>query len=275
METRQRKQISLAQNFLQSPLLVHRLVRMSRICISDTVYEIGPGTGIITAALATVAGSVIAIEKDHELVRRLRERFGQVQNVEIVEKDFLNYTLPGRPDRRGIPMRVSRYKIFANIPYNSTAQIVRKILDERSALCEAYLIIQREAAKKFSGRPRESLFSILVKPFFELQVLSQFKRTDFWPVPNVDSDFLSIKRRPNPLIKGEDTAIYREFVRYGFSSWKPNLRLSFKNVFTYKQWKQLSRDLEFSLNATPTELGVEQWVGLYDGFKSTRREDNR
>src|SRR5262245_23754727 len=172
METRQRKQISLAQNFLRSPMLVRRLVKMSKIGRSDTVYEIGPGDGIITAALASVAGQVIAIEKDPALVRRLRERFRPIENVTIVEKDFLNYSfairssirVPSLPAGRQTP--VSEYKIFASIPFNSTAQIVRKILHERSPLCEAYLIMQKEAAKKFSGSPRESLFSILIKPFF-------------------------------------------------------------------------------------------------------------
>jgi len=74
METRHRRQTTLAQNFLKTPKLAHRLVRMSNIGLSDTVYEIGAGHGILTAALARVAGQVIAIEKDPDLVRCLRER---------------------------------------------------------------------------------------------------------------------------------------------------------------------------------------------------------
>src|SRR5438045_8516939 len=96
METRQHNQIRLAQNFLRSRKVVHRLVSMSSIGPSDTVYEIGPGNGIITAALASVARQVIAIEKDPDLVRRLRERFRPLDNVEIVEKDFLAYSFPTR-----------------------------------------------------------------------------------------------------------------------------------------------------------------------------------
>ena len=254
METRR---ISLAQNFLRSPKLVRRLVEMSTIGPSDTVYEIGPGEGIITRALAIVAREVIAIEKDPELVRLLRGRFCLLDNVEIVEKDFLTYSF----------LRHGAYKIFANIPYNNTAQILRKILCEQSKLSEAFLIMQKEAAQKVSGVPRETLFSILVKPFFEFQILSQLRRTDFWPVPHVDSVLLSIKRRTNPLIEAQDAAPYRDFVQYGFGRWKPNLRLAFKNVFTYKQWKRLAHELEFPLNATPTELSFEQWLGLYHGFR--------
>jgi len=253
METRQPKQICLAQNFLTDPRLVRRLVGMSSIGPSDTVYEIGPGDGIITAALARVADRVIAIEKDPELVRRLRERFRLFGNVEIVEQDFLAYSCSG-------------HKIFANIPYNRTAQILRKIMDERSNVDEAYLILQREAAKKFSGCPRETLVSILAKPFFEFQVLCQLRRTDFRPAPNVDSVLLSIKRRPRPLIQTRDVTLFRGFVEYGFRRWKPNLKLAYKHVFTYKQWKRLARDLHFPLNATPTELTFEQWLELFRRF---------
>lgn len=279
METRQHRQVCLAQNFLRSPKLARRLVGMSTIGPSDTVYEIGPGNGIITAALASTAKHVIAIEKDPELVRRLRERFRLIDNVEIVEKDFLAYSFRTRRSHGALSLTVERwtsaseYKIFASIPYNITAQILRKILYERSNIGEGYLILQKEAAKKFSGSPKETLVSILAKPFFECQILSQLRRTDFWPVPNVDSVLLSIKRRIRPLIEMQDVASYRDFVQYGFGRWKPNLKLAFKNVFTYKQWKRLARDLDFPLNATATELSFEQWLDLYYGFR--RRDGHK
>ena len=256
---RQHPQICLAQNFLRSPKLVRRLVGLTTIGPCDTVYEIGPGNGIITAALASVARQVIAIEKDPELVRRLRERFRVLANVEIVQKDFLVYSLRRRDEGAG-------YKLFANIPYNITAQIVRKILYEPSNIGDGYLILQKEAAKKFSGSSGETLFSILAKPFFEFQILYQLRRTDFCPVPSVDSVLLSIKRLTRPLIETQDVASYRDFVQYGFGRWKPNLRLAFKNVFTYKQWKRLAHDLDFPLDATPRELSFEQWLGLYHSF---------
>ena len=269
METPQHSQIRLAQNFLRSPKLVRRLVSMSRIGPSDTVYEIGPGNGIITAALASVARQVIAIEKDPDLVRRLRERFRPLDNVRIIEKDFLAYSFRTRASSGAPSLTIARqtrileYKLFANIPYNITAQVLRKILHERSNLNEAYLILQKEAAKKYCGSPRETLFSILAKPVFEFQMLAQLRRTDFWPIPNVDSVLLSIKRRTRPLIEPQDVALYRDFVQFGFGSGKPNLKLAFKNVFTYQQWKHLARDLKFQLNATPTELSFQQWLELF------------
>jgi 23S rRNA (adenine-N6)-dimethyltransferase len=259
MKTPQRKKIHLAQNFLRSPVLVQRLVAMTTIAPSDIVYDLGAGDGIITAALARVARRVVAIEKDPELVSSLRERCRPFHNVQIVERDFLAYSLG-----------TSACKIFANIPYNLTAQIIRKILYEQSSVTESYLILQKEAARKFSGSPKESLVSIMAKPLFEFHMLFQLRRTDFWPVPSVDSVLLMIKRRSGPLIPARELRAYHEFVRYGFSRWRPNLRLAFKNVFTYKQWKCVARNLDFPLQATATELSAEQWIGLYHAFKQWR-----
>src|SRR5678815_788842 len=142
METRQQRKIRLAQNFLRSPALVRRLIGMSTIGPSDIVYEIGPGNGIITAELATVARRVITIEKDPELVRRLRERFTSLDNVEIVEGDFLAYSFRTRAvnGARFAPVgrQNSQSKVFANIPYNITSRILRKVIDERPNLCLLY-----------------------------------------------------------------------------------------------------------------------------------------
>lgn len=264
MAKRPRNRIILAQNFLRSSKLVRELLDASSVRSSDTVYEIGPGYGIITAELASVARRVIAIEKDPALVQGILQRFEAVQNVQIVRGDFLRYRITDK-----------EYKIFANIPYNTTADIVRKILYVPPVPCEAYLIMQKEAAEKFSGKPKETLFSILAKPWFDLHIVRELRRTDFEPAPGVDSVLLHIQKRSPPLICEGDIFLYHRFVRFGFKRWKKCLKLAFKPIFTYEQWKRLSRHFGFPLHATPTDLTFEQWLGLFAFFKrgvSTERQ---
>ena len=261
MGKRRHNQIYLAQNFLQSPMLVRRLVAKAELSPNDVVYEIGAGKGIITDELAKTAAKVIAIEKDPRLVRRLREYFCAATHVEIIAQDFLKYKISER-----------EYKVFASIPYNVTAEIVRKLLYEGPSPSVAWLVMQKEAAKKFSGSPAETLFSVLAKPFFDFQIVADLRRTDFVPVSKVDSVLLQIRRRRSPLIEKKDSASYRSFVRFGFCSWKRHLRAAYKNVFTYKQWKRLSREVGFPLNATPTDLSFEQWLQLYRAFTQMRAE---
>jgi 23S rRNA (adenine-N6)-dimethyltransferase len=256
MANKSNKQILLAQNFLRSSKLVRSLLDTSSIGSRDIVYEIGPGRGIITAELAQIAYKVIAIEKDRTLAQQLCQRFQDVDNVQIIANDFLMYHIYDR-----------EYKIFANIPYNITASIVRKIFYASPVPSEAYLIMQKEAAEKFSGRPHETQFSVLGKPLFDIQIIRELRRTDFEPVPNADSVLLHIKKRPSALVRKEDAFLYRSFVCYGFGRWKNSLKLSFKPVFTYQQWKHLSKNLHFPLNATPSDLTFEQWLGLFECFK--------
>jgi 23S rRNA (adenine-N6)-dimethyltransferase len=251
-----RKQVVLAQNFLRSPKLVRSLLDLSSIGSGDTVYEIGPGRGIITAEISRVARKVIAIEKDPILAQELYRKFQGNDNIQIIENDFTRYHICER-----------EYKIFANIPYNLTACIVRKILNVSPVPAEAYLIVQREAAEKFSGSPRETQFSVLAKPLFDIQILRELRKTDFEPVPSVDSVLLHIKKRPLALVRGDDAFLYRRFVRYGFGTWKSSLRQTFKPVFTYEQWKRLSRNLHFPLDAIPSKLTFEQWLGLFECFR--------
>jgi 23S rRNA (adenine-N6)-dimethyltransferase len=256
MAKKSNKQIFLAQNFLKSSKLVRSLLETSSIESSDIVYEIGPGRGVITAELAQVAHKVIAIEKDPTLAWHLRERFQDVGNVQIIGNDFLRYQVDDR-----------EYKIFANIPYNLTAGIMRKILYTSPVPVESYLVMQKEAAEKFSGSPSETQFSVLAKALFNIQIVRDLRRTDFEPMPNVDSVLLRVKKRPSALVRKEDAFLYRRFVCYGFGRWKNTLKLIFKPVFTYPQWKRLSKDLDFPLDVTPSRLTFEQWLGLFECFK--------
>jgi len=249
-------QLRLAQNFLRSSKLVRSLLSLTSLAPGDVVYEIGPGRGIITAELAQIARRVIAVEKDPQLAEGLRQRFRAVENVQIVSGDFLRYPIQHQP-----------YKIFANIPYNLTADIVRKMLYTPPFPNEAYLVMQKEAAQKFSGSPSETQFSILAKPLFDIRIIQELRRTDFDPVPSVDSVLLRIEQRSSPLVQKDEILLYRSFVRYGFGRWKHSLKLSFKLVFTYPQWKYLAKDLCFPLDATPSQLTFPQWLGLFECFK--------
>jgi 23S rRNA (adenine-N6)-dimethyltransferase len=252
----QRKQIALGQNFLRSAALVRGLLGESSIGVSDAVLEIGAGRGIITAELARLARKVVALEKDPALVGLLRVRFSGVPNVEILEGDFLQYRISDR-----------EYKIFANIPFNRTAEIVRKILCASSAPSDAYLILQKEAAEKFSGSPAETRFSILARPRFQIQIMRELRRTDFEPMPGVDSVMLRIQKRSPALVLPEDDALFQRLVCYGFAGWKRSLGKTFQHIFSYRQWKRLSKELCFPLSATPSELTFEQWLGLLDCLK--------
>ncbi len=246
-----------SQNFLRKPELVNELIKKSSLQKDDTVLEIGSGKGIITEALAKSVKSVIAIEADTVLYKDLSAHLKQFDNVKIYNSDFLQYDLP-----------TGRYKIFSNIPFNITAEIIKKIVDAKNAPEYAYLIVQEEAANKYAGQPygKETLFSVLNKPWFSFSITHKFRRTDFNPVPKVDTALLGIRKLVQPLIQPNQAAQYKDFVTYGFTSVRPNLKKGYKNVFGHIQFLKLADELKFPTDAKPTDLNFEQWVGMFNYF---------
>lgn len=259
MSVRYKKnQIKYSQNFLKSPKLVKKIINKSSIDSEDVVYEIGPGKGIITDQLARKCKKVIAIEKDRKLYKNLLHKFRNNSRIKINYGDFLYFNLP----------KEGKYKIFSNIPFNLTADIINKLTSTVNLPEDTYLIIQEEAARKFAGLSygKERQHSLFLKPWFELRILYHFNRTDFCPVPRVDIVLLQIKKRETPLVKKEQTQLYKDFIVYGFNQWKPTLKKALEKVFTYEQFKRLAMDLRFNKLAKPTDLDFQQWLGLFNYF---------
>lgn len=253
------RQLSHSQNFLKSPKLVGKLVERADIAPGDSVVEIGPGRGIITEQLAKRAKRVIAVELDHGLVERLRQRFMETQNVEIIEADFLSWELPHGP-----------YKVFSNIPFNMTADMVRKLLEAPNAPDASYLILQTAAAAKFTATPHgaNTQAAILLYPFFDAQIAAKINRHNFWPTPHVDAVLAAFIQRPEPLIESADRQLYRSFVAYGFNQWKPTLAESLASILP-------AGPLEAVSSLKPSEVPAEQWLALFEAFKKSGTERQR
>ena len=125
--------------------------------------------------------NVIAIEKDARLFRSLRARFIGRTNVECHRGDAVTFRLPS-----------GAFSVVSNVPYAATAAIVRRLLDAPGPPQEALLVLQREAAWKFAGVPRETLFSLQHKPWFDMRVVGGVPRDAFVPRPRVASSLLRI-----------------------------------------------------------------------------------
>jgi 23S rRNA (adenine-N6)-dimethyltransferase len=252
-----RQSVFYSQNFLKDPCLVASLLDSCSIDGEDVVYEIGPGKGIITQQLALRYKQVVAIEKDPHLSALLLQKFAQWPNVTIQTSDFLHYRLPQQP-----------YKVFANIPFNITTAIVARLTMAEYPPEDAYLTMQKEAAEMFLGKPHESLRTILLKPWFEMAIVHNFERKDFVPAPRVDVVMLRLRKRGPPLVRNTDRQHFRNFVVHIFTSWQPTLGSTLKSIFTRQQLKYIQRELGIELDATPTCLSFEQWLNLFEYFKT-------
>ena len=245
----------LKQNSFRDRNLVSTTITACSITKSDIVYEIEPEDELITSELAAVARKVIVLVKQPDRAQILSSQLQDVKNVEVYEADFLRYEIQDRG-----------YKVFSNITSSIPSEIIKKLLSARIPPLDSFLVVQEDIANRYSGIPKETESSVLVKPRFEVTILRKFRKIDFIPAPSLEIVLLNLKIRKRPLISPLEENIYRNFIKFSFEAGKKGLDSGYTNIFTNEQWKRISKDLDVKLSIKPTELNFNQWLQLFGYF---------
>lgn len=237
-----------AQHFLRSPRLVAELVGHSTIRKNDIVYDLGAGSGVISSVLAPRCKQVVAVEIEPRALAKLRQNLATYENVTIIKADILGLALPEGP-----------YKIFANIPFHLSAQIVRKFTEAPNPPRAIYLITQKQFARKLT--PGDDHFTAQLGaqmgPLFAARIRRPLHRTDFTPPPAVDTALLELKLRDAPLLPLEQLPQYREFVGRCFAEQK----------FFAKTPRTVCGIPD---KLAPSQLTLEQWCKLFSHAQKRR-----
>ncbi len=178
----------LSQHFLRSPKLALMLIGHSNIKKRDTVLEIGAGSGVITSALSKRCTKVVAIEPDAKTAALLRKNLSLrgVENVEVVEEDFLEFDLSRLP---------AGYKVFSNPPFHLSSKIVHKLIESENPPVSFYLILQKQFALKLIVTERHYTsqlgYELLKK--YATKIRYPLRPTDFTPPPAVPTVLFEAK----------------------------------------------------------------------------------
>ncbi len=211
---------ALGQHFLASRAVLHKIVEAIAPRPEDVIVEIGAGKGVLTAALAERAGRVIAVEKDERLIPGLMASVPG--NVEVVHADVLGLDFrrfSGAAAHAGL-------RIAGNLPYSISSPLLFKILDDHELLADCFFLLQREFAERVTAVPGTKKFaplSILVQNYFRARIEFKVAPGSFSPPPEVDSAFLSLRRREAPLLDIPDEPLFREFLRAAFAQRRKQL----------------------------------------------------
>jgi 23S rRNA (adenine-N6)-dimethyltransferase len=245
------RRAELSQHFL-SDGATRALVRRAALPASALVIDAGAGDGAIAAALADAGHRVVAVERDPRLFARLQSRFALLPEVTPRFGDILAFRLPAEP-----------YHVVANVPYAITAALMRKLLHAARPPDSATLIVQREAAEKFAGHPRETAFSLVHKPWFVIEIAGMVPRRAFVPAPRVESVVLRIERRDGPLVPAREARRYRAFVEATIGHGSPQLAPALRRYMTSRQVVRLMRGMGLGRDARTSQITFEQWLTVF------------
>ena len=195
---------NISQNFLTGRQVLARITRLSSITNKDTVLEIGTGKGHLACALAKRCGLLHTIEIDRTLFYKAQQRLVSFPNIRLIHGDFLHSQLP----------KVQPYKVFANIPFSITSQIIEKLTNAKNPPSEMWLIMEKGAAKRYLGKPHETMRSLLLKPKWDMRIVYYFHREDFHPCPRADIVLVHFSRKQQPDISPEQWLHYVDFIKH-------------------------------------------------------------
>jgi 16S rRNA (adenine1518-N6/adenine1519-N6)-dimethyltransferase len=188
----------------------------------DAVIEVGAGLGILSRALAEVAGRVISLEVDAGLVRLLEAESLLPANVSLRHADVLATDLAALADElSGRPIR-----LVANLPYSVGSRVLRRALDLRERLAGWAVMVQSEVALRVlaaPGSPDYGSLAVLHALCCRVRRLRVLPPRCFHPPPKVSSTFLGLSARPDSPLGPGELAWLEAVVRAGFGQRRKTL----------------------------------------------------
>lgn len=234
-----------SQNFITSKYHINKILRNIRLNTNDNIIEIGSGKGHFTLELAKRCNYVTAIEIDPKLCRTTKNKLIDYENFQMINKDILKFKFP----------KNKSYKIFGNIPYNISTDIIRKIVFESTAT-ESYVIVEYGFAKRLLNTNRSLALFLMTE--VEISILSKVPREYFHPKPKVNSSLIVLKRHPSK-ISNKDIKQYRYFV----IKW---VNKEYRQLFTKNQLYQAIKYAKINKN-NMNDISFEQFLSLFNSYK--------
>lgn len=246
----------LGQHFLIDKEVLSDIVEAADIKKEETILEVGPGVGVLTAELLKRAKKVVAVEKDKRLIPYLRELFKN-SDLSLYQEDILKFNVEDKIK--------GNYKLVANIPYYLTSKLIRTFLEKENKPTSMILMIQKEVAERIIARsPKSNLLAISVQFYARPEIVSLVSSKSFYPEPKVESAIIKISDIKND--SNVDTKKFFRLVKIGFSSPRKKLlnNLSGGLGLSKNETEEILQKIKIAKNIRAEVLEIEDWKNLND-----------
>ncbi|MCK5682973.1 ribosomal RNA small subunit methyltransferase A [bacterium] len=255
---------SFGQHILSDHKIISKIISMVPVK-NNQIVEVGPGTGNLTKhILDAKPASLIAIEKDTDMITVLEEKFPDNQILNLISSDFLKITPSELPEK---------FVFISNLPYYITTDILIKLCGLKERIISTVIMTQYEYFQRLNADPgtkQNSSISIFIKSFFDVIPGFKVKKGSFFPPPKIDSYVFSLV--PNTISENiSDFKFYNSIIRSSFSKRRKQMAsVLSKESFVSNSKNEISEILVkmgFSGAARPEELAIEDFITLANDLK--------
>ncbi|HEY8136053.1 MAG TPA: 16S rRNA (adenine(1518)-N(6)/adenine(1519)-N(6))-dimethyltransferase RsmA [Candidatus Limnocylindrales bacterium] len=248
------------QNHLVDTQVLDDIVALADPAPRRHVLEIGPGLGVLTAAILERGAQVTAVEVDGRLATHLRNRFEReigAGSLRLVEGDALDIPIADVAD--------PPYDLVANLPYSITSPTMHHVLGGEPRPELFVVMLQREVAERIAAKPGDmSYLSVFVQYHAAVRVARIVPASAFEPAPEVSSAVLVGDVQPRRLSEEAEEQLWR-LVQAGFRERRKMLH----NVLPRQlpgvgreRFETALREVGIATNRRPQTVSVDEWLAL-------------
>jgi 16S rRNA (adenine1518-N6/adenine1519-N6)-dimethyltransferase len=273
-----RRKPRLGQNFLTDHSAARRIVDALGDVSNRTVIEIGPGRGMLTDLLVKRARKVIGIELDHILAAQMRMRYATLNNVEVLESDFVTVEWQSMVGRRPGPLHDLRptqpetVDIVGNLPYYVTSDIVLRILRQHENIGQAVIMVQREVADRITAEPGSrdyGLLSATAQLYARVEKLFTLPPGAFNPPPQVHSSVIRLTIAPRASELEVNPEEFEEFLKLAFSQKRKTLANNLKQRYRDEAVASALKIAGARSDVRAEALNLEQTAAIFRALSSS------
>jgi len=174
------KRKKLGQHFLKSKTIAKSIVSNARITRNDVILEIGTGYGILIPYMCKKAKQVFSVESDKNLHLSAKSNFDHYSNLILEYGDGFNSK--------------HNFSIFiSNLPYSKSRFALEWLLQKK--ISRAVIMVQKEFAEKLTSKEEHKAISVLANYGFRIKSLANVKKSNFSPIPKVDSIVILLEQK--------------------------------------------------------------------------------
>ena len=253
---------SLGQNFLIDKNIIKKIVSLIKV-ENKNIIEIGPGKGALTdEILSRKPKSLILIEKDIELAKKLSKKFFKNKSIKVYNEDILNFNLK--------IIKNKKFSIFGNLPYNISSQILIKFLKLKKwppNFENIIFMFQKELGEKIIGKfPSKNYGRLSIISNFRLKILSKFliSANCFFPKPKINSMIIHFQPFKNDLFKIENIENLEKITKILFSNKRKMINKNIRKILTDREVNKL----RIKINLRPSDLKPEIYYKISEIYEN-------
>lgn len=238
------------QNFLTDATVVSAIVDAINPQPGDSLVEIGPGLGALSAPLLARCGHLHVVEIDRDLVARLRRQW-PTSAMTVHEGDALHFDFASLG---------SRLRVVGNLPYNISTPLLFHLATYVNHVQDLHVMLQKEVVERMvaqAGEGARGRLSVMLQDSFCIDWLLDVPPGSFDPAPKVDSAVARLTPRP-PAERSPHSEALSRVVAAGFSQRRKMLRNTLKGLFEAAELEALG----LAPTARAEELAQADWSRL-------------